>query len=128
MNKKCVNCGELKPLTSFHKKSAAKDGRQPACSVCTNAWHKSYRESKGPRRKARGKHDYPSLTTTTKDDWCVMYSYLTKMGYNVFEDIHQQFLDKHGFVKYKKKDSKYRRLWNPEDCLECLEKTNPFTD
>jgi hypothetical protein len=35
--KKCLWCGEVKPLTSFHKHSKLSDGRRPECKDCSKA-------------------------------------------------------------------------------------------
>lgn len=35
--KRCTKCGVIKPLDQFHKRSAAKDGHQPACAACMTA-------------------------------------------------------------------------------------------
>lgn len=32
--KKCILCGELKPLESYHKNKQAKDGRKNECKQC----------------------------------------------------------------------------------------------
>jgi len=36
--KVCTKCGETKPLDQFHNRTAAKDGKQPACATCMTAW------------------------------------------------------------------------------------------
>jgi len=35
--KACTKCGEVKPLDQFHKRSSARDGRQPQCATCATA-------------------------------------------------------------------------------------------
>jgi len=48
MKKTCVVCKELKQLSDFHKKSAAKDGLQPVCKPCALAAGRRYaRSAKG---------------------------------------------------------------------------------
>jgi hypothetical protein len=37
MSKACTKCGEAKPLGEFHKRTAARDGRQSACKACACA-------------------------------------------------------------------------------------------
>ena len=34
--KKCVKCGETRPIKAFHKRSAGKDGLTARCSLCLN--------------------------------------------------------------------------------------------
>ncbi len=43
-SKKCTKCGEVKPLTSFHKNNS-RDGRNSKCALCYNtAKNKAYSE------------------------------------------------------------------------------------
>src|SRR5579864_2456523 len=35
--KACTKCGEVKPLDQFHRRSSARDGRQPYCAACATA-------------------------------------------------------------------------------------------
>ena len=48
--KKCFTCSEVKPINSFNKKSAAKDGLQTNCKICVNIikqqWRKKVKENK----------------------------------------------------------------------------------
>ena len=48
INKKCTNCGQIKPLISFHKQKDKKDGRRCHCALCVNKkysiWQKSNRD------------------------------------------------------------------------------------
>ena len=36
MNKKCTKCGEVKPLSEFHKNKRNKDGAYSYCKLCSN--------------------------------------------------------------------------------------------
>ena len=40
--KRCLICGETKPLELFHFHKKGKQGRQPRCKECTSAWHRAY--------------------------------------------------------------------------------------
>lgn len=40
--KTCTKCGEVKPRTEFHKRSAAKDGLRADCKLCHNKEQKIY--------------------------------------------------------------------------------------
>lgn len=125
----CNECRKVKPLEEFHNKTSDPTGKQPKCKVCNSEWFKTYRKRKNSdRRVVDRQYDEPKMTSTTKTDWCLMYYTLQKLGYNIHEDIHQQFLDKHGLTKYNERPKKNKILWKPEDCLECFQKTNPFAD
>ena len=40
--KACTKCGRDKPLSAFHRKASARDGRQHWCKDCTAVHHASY--------------------------------------------------------------------------------------
>ena len=42
--KKCIKCGEEKPLSEFYKDSIRKDGLRGPCKVCDINKSRSYRE------------------------------------------------------------------------------------
>ena len=43
MNEKtCTRCGASKPLESFHRRRASKDGRQSMCKDCMNVFSAGY--------------------------------------------------------------------------------------
>lgn len=47
--KKCVKCGEVKPLSEFCKRSDAKDGHRNDCKICSRLTiREHYRNNKGP--------------------------------------------------------------------------------
>lgn len=56
--KACKSCGEIKPLDSFHKRTAAKDGHQVVCKKCAIAKVVQYQRDNAakvlPRIKAWG--------------------------------------------------------------------------
>lgn len=43
LSKKCTKCGEIKPLSEFHKRAASNDGLSPKCKECaktaTSEWY-----------------------------------------------------------------------------------------
>jgi hypothetical protein len=42
--KRCCTCHELRPLTEFNVRRAAKDGLQSRCRTCSRAWYAEHRE------------------------------------------------------------------------------------
>ena len=55
--KRCSSCGEIKPLTEFHRRRAAKDGRQSRCRACNIEVNKQwYRDN--PDARPRRMDDY----------------------------------------------------------------------
>jgi hypothetical protein len=58
--KKCSKCGEVKPVSEFHKRAASKDGYATRCKVCKKAENKAYRKTekgKAQRAKAQAKYN-----------------------------------------------------------------------
>lgn len=43
--KRCRKCGEMKPLTEFHRRSEAKDGLQSWCKVCALEYDQANRKA-----------------------------------------------------------------------------------
>lgn len=67
--KKCICCGETKPIESFHKHKAMKDGHLNKCAVCVkeavDAWRKKNpdcRKKEHARRREKEGH-------MTYDEW-----------------------------------------------------------
>ncbi|MBK5306389.1 MAG: hypothetical protein JJD92_06855 [Frankiaceae bacterium] len=42
--KRCVTCHEVKPISSFNFRRAARDGRQARCRDCSRTWYLENRE------------------------------------------------------------------------------------
>lgn len=40
--KRCLNCGEEKPLTAFHRDASSPDGHKRWCKACANAASREY--------------------------------------------------------------------------------------
>ena len=49
--KKCKECGELKPLSSYHKQKTMKDGHLNKCGSCVYEYTKKWREANPSSRK-----------------------------------------------------------------------------
>jgi len=58
-NKKCSCCGIIKPLSEYHKRSEAKDGRKSACKKCRakRSRDRRYRDIDECRRKEKISRD-----------------------------------------------------------------------
>lgn len=42
MEKSCKRCGEIKPLTDFHRAAGARDGHRGECIACAKAYRKQW--------------------------------------------------------------------------------------
>ena len=51
--KTCTTCGELKPLSEFHKRANRPSGYTPACKACKSAAAAEYRKKNSDACKAR---------------------------------------------------------------------------
>ncbi len=54
--KKCSKCGEIKPLSSFNKNKARKDGRKSICKICQRLQNKEYRQNNPDKVLQHGKN------------------------------------------------------------------------
>ena len=70
--KKCVTCGELKPVSCFYKRSASKDGISYKCKHCDLSAQKKYKSSgksiSNHRKYKYGLTDEEFLATLSKQN------------------------------------------------------------
>jgi len=128
MKKKCSYCKEIKDETFFHKNRTSQDGLQSTCKVCSYILTKQSNEKKKlligePKRKQDGKS--LTLSGIKQEDYCVMYSFLSKIGYNPELDIHYQFCEKWGLKVSKSPRKGVENKWTYKDCQN--KKTPPIT-
>jgi len=120
MKKICKNCQREKELTSFYVKSNSSDGLQSVCKICTSTIQKQYREKRkeGPKKKVTRDTKMLTINGTTKQDYCQMYSAMSKLYPNKELDIHTQFCLKWGLnvSKYPRKGPANHYTY--EDCQE----------
>ena len=57
------------------------------------------------------------LSTTKKSDYCAMYEFLEKIGYDLNRNIHEQFCEKYGLIPKKKRKGSPNSYF-PSDCNE----------
>lgn len=65
--RKCVACGESKPLEAFPKAKGRAEGRRQNCKACHNAARRATWASRPDVRRA--KHDYYALRLEQKREW-----------------------------------------------------------
>jgi hypothetical protein len=120
MKKICHTCGIEKELDSFYKRSGTKDQRQTSCKICMKISQLTYKDKKKVEKEEMVGFDYNALNLigTCKDDYCQMYSFLSKIGYNPELDIHLQFCEKWGISTYKERVVKNKNKHTYDDCKE----------
>jgi superfamily II helicase len=128
MEKICKQCGLEKKLTSFYKNRNNKDGLQSSCKICANHNVKYYRHLRRENEELQDKFDGKTLSMigAVKSDYCEMYSFLSKIGYNVEEDIHLQFCEKWGITtpKQRKGRGSKKNRYSYKDCQQEKTPTN----
>jgi hypothetical protein len=116
MKKLCTRCNLEKDVTLFHRRKRATDGYQSNCKLCCN----------DIQRIRRGNLDYEGRKNTKdinligvkKEDYCNMYLFLSKMGYNIEGDIHSQFCEKWSIIDSKQPRKGIDNAWSYEECQE----------
>ena len=80
----------------------------------------TYKEKKKVEKKEMERFDYNALNLigVSKDDYCQMFSFLSKIGYKVELDIHSQFIKKWGISTYKQRPVKHKNRFTYQDCKE----------
>ena len=119
--KKCSHCNEIKDKSEFYNNKTCKDGLQNTCKICS---YKLSRESNlkkrllNPVKKTKRDGKFLTLSGIKKEDYCIMYSALSKMGYKIEDDIHTQFCEKWGLKVSKRPRKGDKNHWTYEDCQE----------
>ena len=128
MEKICKTCGLEKKLTSFFKNRNNKDGLQKSCKICVNNNVKHYRQLRKENEEREDRFDGKTLSMigSVKSDYCAMYSFLSKIGYNVEEDIHLQFCEKWGITTPKQRKGRGSKVnrYTYKDCQQEKTPTN----
>lgn len=110
-SKVCKKCGLEKAIEFFPRNIGMKDGRLNKCKICHTRDTKLYRSLKV---KKNTRH-YMSMNGITKSDWCRMFDFMKKIGYDPDQDIHTQFCEKHG-LQPKKKPPQFTKPYLYSDC------------
>ena len=127
MKKICKTCGLEKKITSYFKNRNNRDGLQSSCKICVTNKVKYYRQlKKDTESKDRERWDSKALNIigASKGDYCQMYSFMSKIGYNPEMDIHLQFCEKWGIKTPKQRSVKAKNQFTYQDCQEQKTPTN----
>jgi hypothetical protein len=61
-NKRCNNCGEVKPISEFRKSKSCKDDHRGQCKTCLNETKKKWKKNNPEKnRESRRKHDKKNI-------------------------------------------------------------------
>jgi len=109
MDKKiCKACDTEKPIKQFYRNSVFKDGYDSRCKLCKSQNKKIYKAQgdwKKPKPYQQKWEEQFNIKAATKTDYLLMYEFMKKIGYDIDQDVHQQFCDKFK-LKYKKRSRK----------------------
>lgn len=112
IKKICCACGIEKSIKSFYANRALRAGYEGRCKNCFTTRKRCRKRKEEIERKKR--ELYPSISTTTKEDWIETYEFLQKIGYDLSEDIHLQLCEKYG-LKPRKRMREKTIQYSPSD-------------
>jgi hypothetical protein len=123
MEKKCCKCKTIKNVDEFYNNKAMSDGKQFVCIDCNKIQQKHYakirkeKNTEAPKKKNLTSSEM-NLLGLKKDDFCEMYSALSKLGYNLELDIHTQFCEKWGLKVSKSPRKGKENTYTYQDCIK----------
>lgn len=130
----CKACDVEKPLNKFHSCKNCSQGTVGVCKVCKSKGLKVPKDYKVPKFNQNWSLTDDKLMHihgVSKEDYLSMYEFLRGIGYDVEQDVHQQFLDKWNPVskkrmKYKKRNElKSLNTYLPNGEKNPLKRKNP---
>lgn len=108
--KQCSKCKKNKELNSFHNNKRMKDGKSPVCKICVSIGDKT--------RRSKPKENLDidlRAGVLSKGEYCMMWNIFSLLGYNIMENIHEQFCEKYKLPTKVKPASKVK--WCFGDCF-----------
>jgi len=135
-NKICRTCGMLKSLDQYYSCKNCTDAHAGSCKICSLQRRTNQILSQGkihPFNKEfrRSEDSHFSMAGCTKQDYEDMYDILTKMGYDVWGDVHKQFVDKFNVnekypMKYKKRKYNTENYYLPNGEINPVSKSERY--
>jgi len=118
--KECTYCQEKKDLSAFTKNNLTRDGYLNVCKSCNNIRAAKYREKgQGAAPTELSGWSGLKMNGTTIKDWCGMYLFLEKIGYDLEKNIHEQFCEKNN-LKQKKRRRENVIHYSVQECKEYM--------
>jgi hypothetical protein len=119
----CKACGIEKLFKDFQKNLKMKSGRTNCCKKCISIGNRIKDPNKASAQTQlkweKMKDTTSKLSPAKPEDYRVLYEFLSVMGYDVNQDVHQQFLDKWNAgvkdkpMKYKKRNGNSLNIYLP---------------
>lgn len=113
----CCACKLEKSIKSFTVNNAKPDGYSGKCKICVSLKKPC---KTGPRTiekdlaKDISVEFIGSMTRIDKEDWVNTYKFLEMMGYDIRQNIHEQFCEKHS-LPTKKRGFVRNKEYSPKD-------------
>ena len=107
----CRACEKEKKITSFSKTSSGNRGS--VCNLCKSLGMTI--KNKKPSQKEPTKNHPLQLGNVSKKDYEYMYKSLEKMGYNLSQDLHEQFCKKYN-LPIRVPKQKFKNHYSQKDC------------
>lgn len=108
--KKCQACDRVKEITSFTKCPNCRDGFLPRCKICVSNGFYIHKK----KVKFTQEEEKLVLNGLTSSDWTEYYKIMYILGFDIFGDIHEQFMNKHN-LPISKRRKNFRNIKRPED-------------
>jgi len=90
----CRACEKEKKITSYSR--TASGNRAGVCNLCRSLGNTI--KNKNRSQKEPTKNHPLQLGNVSQKDYEIMYKYMEKMGYNLSQDLHEQFCIKYGLT------------------------------
>lgn len=87
------------------------------CKDCDREYQRKYKS--GYRAKSDVNHiqtKHIDMKGIRKSEWCQTYRILSILGYNVEDDIHSQFIEKHPNLTLKTRPLRNTKSFTSDDC------------
>lgn len=111
--KVCASCGKEKDRRFYYTYKSCRDGLSPRCKICHTQGLEKKTEiiNNGGRKRNQ---DGPALFNVSRKDWIQTYELLEKMGYDLNNDLHIQFCEKHN-LEPKRRTPEKSLIFSPKD-------------
>jgi hypothetical protein len=108
----CRACEKEKKITSFSKTPSGNRGS--VCNLCKSLGMTI--KNKTTKKKQPLKNNPLSLGNVSQKDYEVMYKSLEMMGYNLSQDLHEQFCKKYNLPVREPKQT-FKNHYSQKDCV-----------
>lgn len=117
--KACGDCGAVKPLTEFARKSTGRGGRAARCKVCLAAWALSYRQTNREHVRATERQWY---TDNSERKRASKAAYRARNRERIEERRRATYRERYAADPSPWRAAKSRRMSRSTQCLDELDR------